>query len=285
MTITQSVFVVPALLAVAHRQGYFDSHGVDVATVHTPSSISQRTDLDDGVVEVAVTATDNLLAWNATGSDVVLIGQIETTTDLALTCRAGLGSPKDAGRIRLAVDAPTNGFAIVAYAMLADPALAAGYDVVEIGGVRERLAALGDGSADVTLLAPPLDQAAMEQGMSVVRRLSDWLPSYPGLGLVTTRRSLNHSRDKLQRYVSALVEANDWMRTATATDLTAALAESGIGGAAAESVAARIPSSLAPTVDAFHVLETLRRGTGAVIDGVPSAESMVETGLVDDAHR
>ncbi|KQU38444.1 MULTISPECIES: ABC transporter substrate-binding protein [unclassified Rhodococcus (in: high G+C Gram-positive bacteria)] len=285
MTITQSVFVVPALLAVAHREGYFARHGVDVATVHTPSSISQRADLDNGVVEVAVTATDNLLAWNATGSDVVSIGQIETTTDLALTCRAGLGSPADAGRIRLAVDAPTNGFAIVAYAMLADPSLSAGYDVVEIGGVRERLAALGDGSADVTLLAPPLDQAATEQGMSVVRRLSDWLPSYPGLGLVTTRRSLEHSRDELQRYVSALVEANEWMRTATAADLAAALAEAGIVGAAVESVTARIPSSLAPTVEAFRVLETLRRDTGAVIDGAPAAESMVEAGLVDAAHR
>jgi ABC-type nitrate/sulfonate/bicarbonate transport system substrate-binding protein len=280
VTITESVFVVPALSAIARQRGFFDMNGVDVATVHTPSSASQRADLDSGAVDVAVTATDNILAWNASGSDVVLVAQIETTTDLALVCRTGLGPLGVAGRFRLAVDAPTNGFAIVAYAMLADQGLARSYAVVEVGGVRERLAALDSSTADVTLLAPPLLDHAIEEGMTVETRVSEWLPSYPGLGVVTARQSPPAVRAQVHAYVRALAQANDWMRDAPEFELRAALDECDIRGAAATSVKARIPSTLAPTVEALRVLGRLRRDTGTTIDGLPDVGTMVNTDAV-----
>ncbi|KLL95256.1 hypothetical protein NJ76_28290 [Rhodococcus sp. IITR03] len=118
MAFRQSVFLVPAAAEIAQRQGFFEKRGVKVANVPVLSSGGQRDDLDTGRAEVGITAIDNLLAWNASGSDIALIGQIETTTDLTLMLRPGLASVQDLEVIRLAVDAPTNGFAIVAYAML-----------------------------------------------------------------------------------------------------------------------------------------------------------------------
>jgi len=280
VTINESVFVTPALIEVARSAGLFDRHGIDVATTHTPSSVSQRSDLDNGVVDVAITATDNLFAWNASGSDIVLVGQIETATDLALTVRPGLGTLADAGRVRLAVDAPTNGFAIVAYAMLADLGMSDRYEVVEIGGVRERLEALGSGAADVTLLAPPLDQLAVQRGMAIELRVSDWLPSYPGLGIVASRRSLERSPSEVRSYLSALFEANEWMRRSSRDDIASALAGSGITGEALASVITRIPDTLAPSVEVLRILEGLRRDTGRLVENVPPLESMVDTSLV-----
>ena len=99
--------------------GCFARVGLEVVTTTVPSSHAQHADLAEDRADVAITATDNLFAWDAAGSDIVLIGQIETTTDLALLLRPGLDSLDELGAVRLAVDAPANGFAVVAYAMMA----------------------------------------------------------------------------------------------------------------------------------------------------------------------
>ena len=160
-TVSQSLFVVPAIAVVARNLGFFDEAGIEVIDVMTPSSTAQYADLRTGRVDVAITATDNLFAWNADAApDVVQIAQIETTTDQVLMLRAGLTSLAEGTALRLAVDAPGNGFAILAYAMLRRLGREPGsYQVLEVGGVRARYQALNDGTGDLTLLAPPLDEA------------------------------------------------------------------------------------------------------------------------------
>ncbi|KLL95282.1 hypothetical protein NJ76_28155 [Rhodococcus sp. IITR03] len=158
----------------------FADVGVEVETATVASSIEQRHDLDSGRTDVGITATDNLLTWNSTGSTIEVIAQLESTTDLALTLRPELPPFDEMNTIRLAVDAPTNGFAIVAYSMMARLGCPPDrYEVVEIGGVRERFAALVAGRADVTLLAPPLDEAGVEQGMTVAMRSESWTLCIP----------------------------------------------------------------------------------------------------------
>src|SRR4051795_3353305 len=208
--VRDSVFVVPAVVEVARRRGFLAAAGVELVTTMTPSSQAQRQDLDSGVVDLAITSTDNLFAWNATGSDIAVVAQIETTTDLALVLRPGLERLDDLGVVRLAVDAPTNGIAIVAYAMLARLARLGRtreqYEVVEVGGVRERFDALAQGAADVSLLAPPLDEIGRAQGMSVAMPISELTASYPGLGVVAGRSLLDSHVDTVSAYLRALDE-------------------------------------------------------------------------------
>ena len=89
-----------------------------------PSSTAQRAELAEGVADVAVTATDNLFAWNTAAAgaldalDAAVFAQIDRTADMFLAVRSGRESLLDGAPVRLAVDAPTNGFAIAAYAML-----------------------------------------------------------------------------------------------------------------------------------------------------------------------
>ena len=169
-------------------------------------------------------ATDNLFAWGAAGSDIVLIGQIETTTDLALLLRPGLGSLDELDAVRLAVDAPANGFAVVAYAMMARLGRAGSadgehntrhtYEVVEVGGVTERFEALAAGAVDATLVAPPLDEIGQQRGMSVAMRVQELAPAYPGLGIVASRAKLDTAVEPVAAYLAALDNALGWMRGA-----------------------------------------------------------------------
>jgi ABC-type nitrate/sulfonate/bicarbonate transport system substrate-binding protein len=276
-SVRQSVFVVPAVVEVARRRGLFDAAGLQVSTATVPSSTAQRHDLDAGLADLAITATDNLLAWNATGSDIAVVAQIETTTDLALMLRPGLGSIEEPDVVRLAVDAPTNGFAIVAYAMMSRlGGTSAQYEVSEVGGVRERFDALADGSVDASLLAPPLDEIGRERGMTVAMRVATLTPAYPGLGVVASRSLLDSDVDAVSAYLRALDQAIRWMREAPPADVEQELRNAGLGPAAVASAVATVPASLLPSAEGLDVLARLRDELGMTVPGAPEAADLVD---------
>jgi ABC-type nitrate/sulfonate/bicarbonate transport system substrate-binding protein len=276
-SVRQAVFVVPAAAEVALRRGLFAAAGVEVTTSAVPSSGAQRDDLDAGRADLAITATDNLFAWNASGSDIAVIAQIETTTDLALVLRPRLESLDRLDVVRLAVDAPTNGFAIVAYAMMARLGRSpAQFEVVEVGGVRERFEALADGSVDASLLAPPLDEIGRGLGMSVALRVSELTPAYPGLGVVARRSLLDSRLDAVSGYLRVLDEANRWMREAPRDEVEHELRAAGLGPAAVASALATVPTSLLPSPDGLEVLVRLRDELGRTIPGAPEAAALVD---------
>lgn len=287
VTVRQSVFVVPAVSHIAERMGYFASAGLEVVTTTVPSSRAQQADLVEDRVDVAITATDNLFAWGAAGSDIVLIGQIETTTDLALLLRPGLGSLDELDAVRLAVDAPANGFAVVAYAMMARlgcAGLADGagqhegtpYEVVEVGGVTERFEALATGAVDATLVAPPLDEIGQQQGMSVAMRVQELASAYPGLGIVARRAKLDTAAGSVAAYLAALDDALGWMRSAGPGGVAAELTAAGFGPAAVRSVLVTIPRTLAPASDALAALVRLRQETGMTIADAPAPADLID---------
>jgi len=287
VTVRQSVFVVPAVSRIAERVGCFARAGLEVVTATVPSSRAQWADLAEDRVDVAITATDNIFAWGAAGSDIALIGQIETTTDLALLLRPGLGSLRELDAVRLAVDAPANGFAVVAYAMMArlghaGPAGRAGqqegapYEVVEVGGVTERFEALAAGDVDATLVAPPLDEIGQQRGMGVAMRVKELTPDYPGLGIVARRAKLDIAGEPVAAYLAALDDALGWMRGADPGDVAAELAAAGFGPAAVRSVLATIPRTLVPASGPLAALVSLRQETGMAIAGAPVPADLID---------
>ena len=277
LSVRQSVFVVPAVVEVARRRGLFAAAGLDVSTATVPSSTVQRHDLDAGVADLAITATDNLLAWNADGSDIVVVAQIETTTDLALMLRPGLGSIEEPDVVRLAVDAPTNGFAIVAYAMMAALGRTPSqYDVVEVGGVRERFDALAGGSVDASLLAPPLDELGRERGMTGAMRIGQLAPAYPGLGVVARRSWLEAHLDEAAAYLRALDDANRWLRDAPGDEVERELLSAGFGAAAIATSLANVPATLEPSREGLRVLGRLRQQLGMAVPGAPDVADLVD---------
>lgn len=276
-TVSQSLFVVPAIAAVARNLGFFQEAGIEVVDVMTPSSTAQHADLDAGRVDVAITATDNLFAWNAgKTSDIVQIAQLEKTTDQVLMLRPGLPSLAAAATIRLAVDAPGNGFAILAYAMLRrlgyEPE---SYQVAAVGGVRARYQTLSDGQCDLTLLAPPLDEAGAAHGMTPLMRAADLAPGYPGLGVVARRAALSGGDGPVHAYLRALERARRWIRSESPETVAAQLGPAGHGPRAVASAIELNPPSLKATSPGLEVLAALRSSMDMLIPGAPSPESLV----------
>jgi ABC-type nitrate/sulfonate/bicarbonate transport system substrate-binding protein len=286
-TVRQAVFVEPAVVVVARHRGLFEAEGVEVLTTTIPSSHAQWQELADGRADVAITATDNLFAWNAAGSDLAVIAQIETTTHLALVLRPGLASLRDVDVVRLAVDAPTNGFAIVAYAMMARLGLSRGrFEVIEVGGVSERFDALKEGAVDATLLAPPLDEMGQDLGMIVAMRVQELAPDYPGLGVVASRSRLTSTIDAIAAYLRALDAANTWMRESSQETVAQQLADAGFGRSGLAAVLGSVPSTLQPAQKGLELLATLRTEQGLAVADAPPAPDLVDlrplaaTGLV-----
>lgn len=199
MILRQSHFVPPVSYLLAAELGFL--RGVEVLPTRTPSSAEQLRALLAGEQDMVVTAIDNLFEWTRAGADVRLVAQVEQTTQLGIHAGGDVESLADLAGCRFAVDAPDNGFALIAKRLLLDAGVEVDYVVV--GGVRERLDALLGGQVDATLLGPPFDKLAEKAGMRRVVDVNALLPELPGQGLVVRAELLASA--ELERYLGALV--------------------------------------------------------------------------------
>ena len=185
VTLRISYFVPPPPLLDAQARGLLED--LDLQEIPTTGSPAQLAGLRDHTIDVAVTAIDNLFEWRRTGTDLRLVAQVESTTPLGIFAEDRIGSLAELSGRRFAVDAFTNGFALVARYLLGE----AGVEVqwVEVGGVKERLEALLSGAADSTLLGPPFDRLAREAGKKQIVSVQETFPAFPGQGLVVRGRS------------------------------------------------------------------------------------------------
>lgn len=202
--VRQSHFVPPVPYLVADAIGAFERRGVEVDTRRAASSAQQRDDLASREIDVAVTAIDNVFAWNAHAPVFRVAAQLEATTPLAVYSTPGFGSLADLEGSRFAVDALTSGFSVIARALLEGAGLAAAF--VERGGVTERLASLFEGSADATLLGPPIDERAEAAGLVRILSVHEAFPEFPGQAAVV-RADDDAARGALEAYLDALGEA------------------------------------------------------------------------------
>ena len=199
MILRQSHFVPPVSYLLADELGFL--RGVEVLPTRTPSSAEQLRALLAGEQDMVVTAIDNLFEWTRAGADLRLVAQVEQTTPLGIHAGGDVESLADLAGCRFAVDAPDNGFALIAKRLLRDAGVEVDYVVV--GGVRERLDALLGGQVDATLLGPPFDKLAEQAGMRRVVDVNALLPELPGQGLVVRAELLASA--ELERYLGALV--------------------------------------------------------------------------------
>ncbi|MCV9993475.1 ABC transporter substrate-binding protein [Paeniglutamicibacter sp. ZC-3] len=227
MSLRQSHFVPPVSYLLAAELGFLRS--VEVVPTRTTSSAEQLRVLLAGEQDMVVTAIDNLFEWARAGTDLRLVAQIEATTPLGIHAGPHVGSIADLAGCRFAVDAPDNGFALIAKRLLRDAGVEV--DFVVVGGVRERLDALLDGHADATLLGPPFNKLAEQAGFTRIVDVNALLPDLPGQGLVVRAEVLEC--EELERYLGALVrgiQAGDSMADSEGIEL---LERCGYQGAAA----------------------------------------------------
>lgn len=257
-------FVPPAVALIAQSRGLLPEAGVAVKAAVTTSSDEQFEALRAGHMDVAITAMDNVMGWNSRGEggDFAILAQIETTTPLTLMAAPHVTSSAGLAGRDVLVDSRHNGFVVALLNWLSDAGLdLADINLVEAGGVKERLQALVSCSGDATLLGPPFDGMAAAQGMLRLACINEAYPEFPGQGLVVRRSSLDRIAGELDAWVKAL----DAARRLGRADPRLAQSEieaSGFPGPAAVAMAAAIPETLRPDPRGLALLFAQRNRLG-----------------------
>jgi len=203
----------------AQEQGYFQKAGIKVNVTPTPSSVYQMSRLISGKFDIAMTAFDNVVAYDVGEGEAKVSGQPHLFAFmggddgfLSLVVPDSITSYSQLKGKKLAVDALTTGYAFVLERMLASHGLSSSdYSLVSAGGVLGRWKAMLKGEYAGTLLVTPFDILAREKGMHPLGYAINDLHHYQGV-VGATRRSWakNHSRE-LVAYIVGYKRALRWL--------------------------------------------------------------------------
>ena len=286
MRIVQNIFLPNAATIAAEAIGAFAANDIEVITAFTRSSLDQRAALLNGEADVAVTALDNLFAWNtAAEGGFVAVAQIERATSLPLYLGAGIESLAALAaldRPRLVVDSPVSGFGIALVAIVASLGVARDrMEIVAAGGVNERLGTLSTGDGDVALLAPFVAVPAAEAGLTRATSVEDHYPDYPGLVVVTHIGRGTVTGDAIAAYLAAVGAGRAWLNAEPAAAITA-LTATGLSEPAARAQLGLCGSGpLTVSRAGFDVLRRLRADQGLLPDIACDFDDFVTHHLLD----
>jgi len=180
----------------AQRQGFFEDNGVRVALTDTPSSTFQIQGLAEGRFDIAMTAFDNVVAYQEGQGEA----EIPPNSDmfafmgsdngfLSVIGSKDVRSLKDLRGRKLTVDALTTGYAFVLRELLSRAGVAESDVTFErMGGALPRFQELLKGSHSGTILVTPFDLLAMNQGYPQLARAVKELGAYQGV-VAASRRS------------------------------------------------------------------------------------------------
>lgn len=203
----------------AQKEGFFHQEGVSVKVTPTPSSVYQMTGLLKGKFDIAMTAFDNVVAYDVgegaakTSSPAHLFAFMGGDDGfLSLVVPDSIHSYAQLKGRRLAVDSLTTGYAFVLRRMLAEHGLKEGdYRLVSAGGVLERWKAMLEGKFAGTLLVTPFDILARAKGMHPLGYAIGDLHHYQGVVGATRRGWAKGHRAALDAYIRAYTRALTWL--------------------------------------------------------------------------
>jgi ABC-type nitrate/sulfonate/bicarbonate transport system substrate-binding protein len=200
-------------------KGFFTQEGLNVRLTTVESSTSQIKGMMDGSYDLALTALDNVIAYDE--------GQGATKFDrnpdlfafmggeggsLHLIAAHGVGSVEGLKGKTLAVDAKNTGFAFVLYDIAAKHGLdASDYKLLAVGNSQRRLDALTSGRAQAALLNRPFDAFAEAKGFNDLVSMREVFPHYQSsVGMARVAWAREH-RDALVAFIRAYTKASKWL--------------------------------------------------------------------------
>lgn len=204
---------------VAQDKGLFAANHVAVTITPTPNSVFQLTNLIDGKFDVAMTAIDNLIAYDEGQGEAPVSGQPDLIAvmggDNGFLSLVTVPEVKDYASLKgkeLSVDARTTGYAFVLEKMLQKGGLKdSDYSLVKAGGVLQRFEALMAKKHAGTLLLSPFEVPAQAKGFTLLGYAIDVLDRYQGLVAGVRRSWAKDHAPELAGYIRAYIAAVDWL--------------------------------------------------------------------------
>jgi ABC-type nitrate/sulfonate/bicarbonate transport system substrate-binding protein len=204
---------------VAQEKGYFAQGGIEVKLTPTPSSVFQLTNLIEGKFDIAVTAIDNVIAYDEGQGEASVSRQPDLFVFmggdnglLSLAVLPEIKTYQDLKGKTLSVDAMTTGYAFVLFDLLKRNGLeTSDYNVVKAGGVVERWEGLKERRHDGTMLIAPFDVLAKANGLNVLQYAIDAYGEYQGVSGATRRSWAAENPKKLNAYIRGYRDGLGWL--------------------------------------------------------------------------
>lgn len=206
----------------AQRQGFLDAEGLDVRISFTPNSIYQMTNLIAGRYDIAMTAFDNVVAYQEGQGEAYVPDDVETDlfvflgsddAFLSISAQADIHEVADLKGRTLTVDAMTTGFAFVLREILERNGI--GADDVKFeraGGAADRFRdMLKNKDHAATTTVTPFDLLGEMRGFNTVVRVRDVLGEYQGISGVARRSWAKANPKVVVGFIRAYQQAVTWL--------------------------------------------------------------------------
>lgn len=257
----------------ARDQGFFAREGIAFNLVITADSRQVFTGLMDGRYQLAMTAFDNIVAYQEGQGEV----RFEQPTDfvavmgsddgfLSLVAVPEVRTVADLRGRTVSVDAMTNGFAFALREMLAR----GGVPESEVkwaraGGTDRRYAALMARQHDATLLRAPFDLQARKRGFNQLATGREVLGAYLG-PVAAVRRSWAQAHPQLVvHFIRAYRDAVQWLLDPAHRDAAQALLLANVPGMPADVARQSCELLLDPRTGFFPDVALDPRGVASVL--------------------
>ncbi len=195
--------------------GFFKKHGLDVELVYISGAPVGAAALMSGEVAISQGGVVGSINSNLKGAGTYIFLGGADRFPYQLVVPPGINQVSDLKGKRFAVS--RIGSADHTAAMFVLPTLGVQPDkdlnIVQVGSVPSRFAALVNGSVTATLLIPPETVKARELGYRVLTNFADIDIAYQQNGVYTTRSLINRRTDMVRRFATAYSEGNHYIHT------------------------------------------------------------------------
>jgi ABC-type nitrate/sulfonate/bicarbonate transport system substrate-binding protein len=204
---------------IAQRQGFFAKHGVAVNLAYTPDSVYLMTNLIEGKFDLALTAIDNLIAYQEGQGEVPVKAQPDLVAFMGmdsgflhLIAAPPVKTFTDLRGKDISVDAMSTGFAFVVRDMLARSGVSeADIRYARAGGSPSRFRALLDGKHAATLLPTPFEMQAMERGYNKLASADTIFGHYMGRTAFAQRAWVKSNETAVLGFMRAYRDAMEYL--------------------------------------------------------------------------
>lgn len=200
---------------VAKETGIFHRNGLEVQLVYFTGGTPALMALVSGYTAVSQNAGPETVNAHLGGADVVFIAGGTVTLDWWLLSRSEIKTAEQLKGGTVAISRFGSASDFVARFALQRIGLVPEKDVaiIQLGSTTDRLAALGAGRIQATVLPPPTMLMAVKGGLNLLADVSTLGLAFQHTAPVTTRRFIRENPDLVRRYLKSHVEAVHRIKT------------------------------------------------------------------------
>ena len=193
---------------VARDAGLFQKYGVDPKIVVFDSGSVLAQAALAGDAKISVTSGPVTIASRSQGADAILVASCVNTPPYSIVAAKNITSFEQLKGKRIAMSRFGSGTDTSLRLVLRKFGLDASKDlmVLQLGTQPSRYQALLAGKIDATIISPPLDLTAKQQGFNILVDIADLGIPYPQQGIETTDRLIRENPQLVKNFLKGYIE-------------------------------------------------------------------------------